>query len=165
MEFFRRAHSQGARPSRPLLLLRKPDLQPEFVTKLHVPVGAEGDLIRITSGAVATSGSYEVYFDRERLAHHIVQGQTGRSPDHALSVTVTAATTMEADALATAVFVLGPDEGVRLINGLDGCECLIMDRQGKQIRSPGWSGSAASGGEPGKWAGGAETGANGRRDV
>ena len=123
------------------------------------------DLIRITSGAVATSGSYEVYFDRERLAHHIVQGQTGRSPDHALSVTVTAATTMEADALATAVFVLGPGQGVRLINGLEGCQCLIIDRQGKQVRSHGWSGIAASAGEPGRWAGAAETEANGRRDV
>ncbi len=123
------------------------------------------DLIRITDGAVATSGSYEVYFDRQRLAHHIVQGQTGRSPDHAMSVTVTAATTMEADALATAVFVLGPDEGAGLINGLAGCECLIIDRQGKQVRSEGWSGIAASGGEPGKWVGGAGTGANGQRDV
>jgi thiamine biosynthesis lipoprotein len=123
------------------------------------------DLIRITSGAVATSGSYEVYFDREQLAHHIVQGRTGRSPDHAMSVTVTAATTMEADALATAVFVLGPVEGAGLINGLAGCECLIIDRQGKQVRSDGWSGMAASGGEPGKRVGGAGTGANGQRDV
>ncbi len=123
------------------------------------------DLIRITDGAVATSGSYEVYFDRQRLAHHIVQGQTGRSPDHAMSVTVTAATTMAADALATAVFVLGPGQGMRLIDGLDGCECLIIDRQGKQVRSPGWSAIAASAAEPGKWAGGAETEANGRRDV
>lgn len=123
------------------------------------------DLIRITDGAVATSGSYEVYFDRQRLAHHIVQGQTGRSPDHAMSVTVTATTAMEADALATAVFVLGPGQGVRLINGLDGCECLIIDRQGKQVRSHGWSAIAAAAGEPGRWAGGAETEANGRRDV
>ena len=122
------------------------------------------DLIRITNGAVATSGSYEVYFDRERLAHHIVQGRTGRSPDHAMSVTVTAATTMEADALATAVFVLGPGDGVGLINGIAGCECLIIGRQGQQVRSDGWSAMAASAGEPGRRAGGAETEANERRD-
>ncbi len=106
------------------------------------------DLIQITAGGVATSGSYEVYFDRDRLAHHIVKGQTGRSPTHAMSVTVAAATTMEADALATAVFVLGPNEGKRLIDELDGCECLIIDRQGKQARSSGWGGIATSGSKP-----------------
>ena len=107
------------------------------------------DLIQITDGGVATSGSYEIYFDRERLAHHIVKGQTGRSPTHAMSVTVAAATTIEADALATAVFVMGPDEGTQLINRLDGCECLIIDLQGSQSRSSGWGGITASAGAAG----------------
>jgi len=62
-----------------------------------------------------------------------------------MSVTVAAATTIEADALATAVFVMGPDEGTQLINRLDGCECLIIDRQGSQSRSSGWGGITASG--------------------
>ena len=82
-----------------------------------------------------------------------------------MSVTVTAATTMEADALATAVFVLGPGDGVGLINRIAGCECLIIDRQGQQVRSDDWSAMAAPAGEPGRRACGAETEANGRRDV
>jgi len=101
------------------------------------------DTLRLTDGAVATSGSYEVYFDSERLAHHIVAADTGRSPIDTLSVTVTAATTMEADALATAVFVLGPERGRSLIEQTPGSECLVIDRQGHRILSRGWSGNPA----------------------
>jgi thiamine biosynthesis lipoprotein len=105
------------------------------------------DTIRLADGAVATSGSYEVYFDSERLSHHIVRGGTGCSPNEALSVTVTAPTTMEADALATAVFVLGPAQGTYLIERTRGCECLVIDRHGHQIRSRGWRGNTALSGE------------------
>lgn len=106
------------------------------------------DILQLTSGAVATSGSYEVYFDRQRLSHHIVQGHSGRSPDETTSVTVTAPTTLQADALATAVFVLGPAQGTYLIERTSGCECLVIDRHGKQIRSAGWRGTAAPTSEP-----------------
>lgn len=106
------------------------------------------DILQLTDGAVATSGSYEVYFDRQRVSHHIVQGHTGRSPGEATSVTVTAPTTMQADALATAVFVLGPARGTYLIEHTGGCECLAIDRHGKQIRSPGWRGIPVPTSEP-----------------
>ena len=104
------------------------------------PNGRFPDAIELVNGAVATSGSYELYFDRQRLSHHIVHGATGRSPNRAMSVTVTAPNTMEADALATAVFVLGPQRGTRLIDARPGCDCLIIDRDGKRFRSRGWRG-------------------------
>ncbi len=104
------------------------------------PNGKFPDAIELVDGAVATSGSYEVYFDRERLSHHIVRGTSGRSPNCAMSVTVTAPTTMEADALATAVFVLGPQQGTRLIDARPGCECLTIGRDGKRVHSRGWRG-------------------------
>lgn len=102
----------------------------------------------LRDGAIATSGGYEIYFDRERLAHHIVRGETGDSPRGAMSVTVTAPTTVEADSLATAVFVLGPQQGARLISGLADSECLIIDRDGNEHRSPGWRGASAPGNGP-----------------
>ena len=102
------------------------------------------DTIQLTDGAVATSGSYETYFDRERLSHHIVHGRTGASPRRAVSVTVTAPTAMQADALATAAFVLGPRAGVRLIDTLPACACLIIDRDGRRIRSRQWRGESAA---------------------
>jgi len=101
----------------------------------------EGDLpdvIGLTNGAVATSGSYEIYFDRERTYHHIVSGRTGSSPQTSLSVSVLAPTTMAADALATSVFVMEPERGVEFIESFPQCACLIVDPNGRQLRSKGW---------------------------
>lgn len=64
--------------------------------------------LELTDGACATSGDYEVFFDRERLFHHIVDPVSGRSPHWAHSVTVTAGTTALADSMSTALMVLGP---------------------------------------------------------
>jgi thiamine biosynthesis lipoprotein len=96
------------------------------------------DVIELGDGAVATSGSYEIYFDRERLHHHVVSSKTGVSPRLSSSVSVLAPTTMAADALATAVFVMRPKAALRFVNSLPHCECLIIDAAGIQQRSKGW---------------------------
>lgn len=64
--------------------------------------------LELTDGACATSGDYEVFYDRERLFYHIVDPASGRSPHWAHSATVTARTTALADSLSTALLVLGP---------------------------------------------------------
>lgn len=93
-------------------------------------------------GAIATSGSYEIYFDRERTWHHLVRSDSGRCRLDSSSVTVCAPSTVQADALATAVFVMGPAAGMRLIEALAGCECLIVSREHRLMRSTGWGGPA-----------------------
>jgi FAD:protein FMN transferase len=96
--------------------------------------GAPGvfpDVIHMTDGAVATSGQYA-------RGGHIVDGSTGRSPDHHMSVSIRAPTTMAADALATALFVLDAPRGLALIESLAHCECLILDANGRHFRSSGW---------------------------
>jgi thiamine biosynthesis lipoprotein len=98
--------------------------------------------IHLTDRAVATSGGYENYFDREKLFHHIVDAGTGMSPGACSSVSVAAPSAMAADALATAAFVLPPDEGLRFIERLPGCECLIIDRRGRSLSSRGWKATA-----------------------
>jgi thiamine biosynthesis lipoprotein len=103
--------------------------------------GVMPETISLRDGAVATSGSYEVYFDSERRAHHIIAADTGRSPHATLSVTVTAPDAVAADALATAVFVLGARRGSQLIDNTPGSECLIIDQDGNRIRSRGWHGN------------------------
>jgi thiamine biosynthesis lipoprotein len=92
----------------------------------------------MTSGAIATSGNYEVYFDREKMFHHIVNPKTGMSPDLSASVSVLADTAMNADALSTSVFVMKPAAGIRLIDSIPSCECLVVSRTGKMFKSPGW---------------------------
>lgn len=96
------------------------------------------DIIHMTNGAIATSGNYEVYFDREKMFHHIVNPKTGMSPDMSASVSVLADTAMNADALSTSVFVMKPAAGIRLIDSIPSCECLVISRTGKMLKSPGW---------------------------
>jgi len=99
-------------------------------------------VVPMKDGAIATSGNYEVYFDQEKLFHHIVNPKTGQSPRQASSVSVLAQTTMEADALSTGVFVMGPAEGAAFINTLPSAECLIISRDGAQSKSKGWKPAA-----------------------
>ena len=96
------------------------------------------DLVKMANGAVATSGDYEIYFDEEKLYHHIVNPKTGVSPRQSSSVTVMASNVMDADALSTAAFVLEPEAGKRFIEGIPGIECLILGRNRQRVTSKGW---------------------------
>ncbi len=96
------------------------------------------DILKMNDGAIATSGNYEIYFDEEKLYHHIVNPRTGLSPRQSDSVTVMASSVMDADALSTSVFVLEPDAGRRFIEGIPGTECLILGRDKERIASKGW---------------------------
>lgn len=97
------------------------------------------DIIEMGSGAIATSGNYEVYYDREKLFHHIVNGRSGHSPLLSTSVSVLAPTVLEADALSTAIFVFEPEAGIAFINAQPDCECFIVERHGTIRMSAGWS--------------------------
>ncbi|MFC1533054.1 FAD:protein FMN transferase [Thermodesulfobacteriota bacterium] len=96
------------------------------------------NIIHVTDAAVATSGDYEVYFDREKMFHHIVNPETGLSPVLSTSVSVIAPTAMEADALSTSVFVMNPENGTRFIDSLPRCESLVISRGNRKKRSAGW---------------------------
>lgn len=96
------------------------------------------DTITMVNGAIATSGNYEIYFDEEKLYHHIVDPKTGRSPLQSASVTVMASNVMDADGLSTAVFVLEPAAGKRFIENMPKTECLILNAAEKKIMSSGW---------------------------
>jgi thiamine biosynthesis lipoprotein len=100
--------------------------------------GPYADVITMTEGAIATSGNYEVYFDKEKLYHHIVSPKTGRSPLESASVTVMASNVMDADALSTTVFVLEPASGKRFIENMPKAECLILSAGKEKIASTGW---------------------------
>jgi len=96
------------------------------------------DVLPLSGMAVATSGSYEIYFDPGRRHHHIIDSRSGVSPDSSQSVSVVAPTAMEADALATSVFLMGPERGTAFIDSIPDSACLIVDRHGRQARSARW---------------------------
>ena len=81
------------------------------------------DALRVSDMAVCTSGDYERRSAGEAGDHHILDPRTSASANAVASVTVVAPTAMSADALATAAFVLGPTDGIQLlerqcVNGL-----------------------------------------------
>jgi thiamine biosynthesis lipoprotein len=80
--------------------------------------------LQVSDRAVCTSGGYERPALRaSRGEHHVLDPpRTGVSPPAVASATVVAPGAMLADALATAAFVLGPEEGVDLLHrsGVDG---------------------------------------------
>jgi thiamine biosynthesis lipoprotein len=95
-------------------------------------------VIHLRDCAVATSGNYENYFDRRREAHHVVAPGSGVSPHEVTSCTVKAPTVMEADALATAVMVMGARRGLAFVDSLPGRECLLVTASGAQLPSRRW---------------------------
>lgn len=101
--------------------------------------GVLPDEIALSGMAVATSGGYEIRFDPEGVHHHIVTPASGASPHHVRSTSVLAPTALDADALATALFVLEPARGLALIESLPGCACLVVDSAGRLLRSSRWS--------------------------
>jgi thiamine biosynthesis lipoprotein len=83
--------------------------------------------VALSSGAVATSGDYEWFFERDGTRyHHIMDPATGRPARRSVSATVLAANAMDADALATALFVMGPDRGIALAERLPGVEAMVI---------------------------------------
>jgi thiamine biosynthesis lipoprotein len=88
--------------------------------------------------AVATSGDYQQYFERDGVRyHHLLDPRDGRPARGCRSVTILARSCARADALATAVFVLGPREGMDLVERLPHVEALIIDAEGVRHDSSG----------------------------
>jgi thiamine biosynthesis lipoprotein len=80
--------------------------------------------------AMVTSGDYERFVEIDGVRyHHIFDPRTGRPARGCISVTLTAPDATLADGLSTAVFVMGPVEGMRLVERLDGVEAVIIDEQ------------------------------------
>lgn len=101
------------------------------------------DIIPMKDGSISTSGNYEVFFDKEKTLHHIVDPKTGHSPPLTESVSVIARTNTAADALTKPVFLMDQQSGIEFINALPQCECLVMIRGGSVMKSRGWKSTAA----------------------
>ncbi|MEA1985699.1 MAG: FAD:protein FMN transferase [Euryarchaeota archaeon] len=102
----------------------------------------DGDAVsvmNIQDMAVATSGNYERYFSETAKVSHISDPRTGHSAQDLISSTIIAGSAMDADALATAVFVLGEKQGLEMIERLDNVECLIITSDRQIVRSSGYS--------------------------
>lgn len=85
------------------------------------------DVVELSDGAVCSSGGYER--PAAGGGHHIVSPLDGESPSSVAGVTVIAPNAMVADALSTAAFVLGLDDGVTFLEEY-GVEGMIVTTRG-----------------------------------
>lgn len=86
----------------------------------------------VKNAAVATSGNYEkfVTFNGKNYSH-IIDPRTGYPATGLVSVTIFTQSAELCDALATAVFIMGTETGLHLINQLKGIECILVDESNK----------------------------------
>jgi thiamine biosynthesis lipoprotein len=85
----------------------------------------------LTDTAIVTSGDYERFFMVDGVRyHHILDPASGLPARGCQSVTVLAPTAAEADACATAAFVLGPSRGLAFLRSRPGVRGVIVDADG-----------------------------------
>ena len=94
-------------------------------------------VVSISNQAMATSGNYRNFKEYENITYsHIINPRTGRpTQSNIASVTVVAPNCMDADALATALNVMEVEEGLELVESLDGFEAFWIIKENEELRS------------------------------
>ena len=102
----------------------------DFTVGIKDPEGGSGYIAVLTvpQSCVSTSGSYERFFEADgKRYHHILDPKTGYPADNGLiSVTVISQSGILSDALSTACFVCGIEDGMALAEEY-GCEAVFID--------------------------------------
>ena len=123
----------------------KPNGQP-WKIGIRDPRGAEGEYMGALTFSreegerinVSTSGDYEKYFEEDGVRyHHILDPQTGRPAESDfISVTIISESGFLTDALSTACFVAGKDEGLTLVSEY-GAEAIVITKEGEVFLTEG----------------------------
>ena len=129
----------GDRRGQPWIVgIRHPRVADEVVTRLP-----------LVDEAISTSGDYERFFEENgRRYHHIINPATGRPTEGILTVTVIGPDGTLTDGLDTAIFVLGVEKGLELIEAYPEYETIIVDATGKVSYSKGLIGAELAGAAP-----------------
>src|SRR6187402_634797 len=118
---------------------RKPDGS-AWISGIQDPRAPEGTsfaTIELTDHAFSTAGDYaRSYVIGKRRYHHIIDPHTGYPATASRSVTVWADDATTADAIDDAVFILGPEAGLKLAEATPGVGVVIVDTNNKVWLSP-----------------------------
>lgn len=109
----------------------KPDDTPWTIgiqNPLEEERGEIAGIVKATNTSVVTSGSYERFFEEDNVRyHHIMDPATGYPAENGIiSSTIISPSSTQADALSTAVYILGKEKGLSLIESLSGVEAIII---------------------------------------
>jgi thiamine biosynthesis lipoprotein len=107
-----------------------------FRIGIRDPLGAEGEIaaiIKVNDTSVVTSGVYERFFESGgKTYHHIFDPKTGYPAENGLvSVTVVCKNSMRADALSTALFVMGMEQGLEFARSHQDIEAIFITQDRK----------------------------------
>jgi thiamine biosynthesis lipoprotein len=95
-------------------------------------------MLPLADTSISTSGDYERYFEEDGVRfHHLIDPATGRSPTGVRSVTILAEDGLTTEAFSKIVFVLGVEQGLRLVHAQQGIDAVIVDAAGKLHYSAG----------------------------
>jgi thiamine biosynthesis lipoprotein len=96
-------------------------------------------VVHLREQGMATSGGYRRGFRvGERWLSHLIDPRSGRPVERVVSASVIAPTAATADALATALSVLSPGEGLALADSLPDIACLLITDDGAQTANSAW---------------------------
>jgi len=92
-------------------------------------------VLELKDRAVATSGDYRNYFINSRLRYsHIIDPRTGRPGEsQVVEVSVMAPDCMTADGLATSMFVMGAEKGIKLLREIEDVDGVIVTEENGKI--------------------------------
>lgn len=86
----------------------------------------------LSDRAVSTAGDYERFFIKDNIRyHHILNPKTGLPASECRSATVIAPRGLIADPLSTTLFLLGPADGMALIESMNDIDAIIVDKNGQ----------------------------------
>jgi thiamine biosynthesis lipoprotein len=102
------------------------------------PAGRSFATLDLSDGTFSTSGDYARWFVKDGVRyHHILDPATGQPARGCRSVTIVSNSPLLADGLSTGVFILGPEEGMALIEKLPDVEGVIVTAENKVLVSSG----------------------------
>ena len=97
--------------------------------------------VQISDGTFSTSGDYERFFMKDgKRYHHVLDPDFGEPAMGCRSVTIVTNRAVMADVLSTAVFIMGPHEGMKLIEQLPDVEGVIVTADNDVLISSGLRG-------------------------
>ena len=109
---------------------KKTDQKPWYIG-IQSPRKAKERLLasfEVSNQAVATSGDYLQFYTPDMKNHHIIDPRSGYSAPELASASIIGSSGAQADALATALMVLGPDAGLQCLKNFPGCQAYLVGK-------------------------------------
>ena len=94
----------------------------------YEPRGKSMGVVRLNDQTLVSSGTYERYLeDNGKIYHHLIDPKTGYPGSNELiSVSILTKQSVDADALSTGAFLLGLEEGMKMVEGLPDTEAIFI---------------------------------------